>query len=87
VTSPNDLLLRLAAALKPQYELRELLGRGGFGEVYAAFDTELRREVAVKILRPELSQVDAVVQRFRREAERRRGSRWRWRWGGRASSV
>src|SRR5438128_7281993 len=38
---------RLAAALGDAYELRDLLGRGGFAVVYAALARELKREVAV----------------------------------------
>ena len=37
-----------------QYEIRELLGEGGIGQVHAAYDTVLQREVAMKSLRPEL---------------------------------
>lgn len=37
-----------------RYELRELLGRGRFSAVYRAWDPELRRDVAIKVTRPEL---------------------------------
>ncbi|MGT2495130.1 serine/threonine protein kinase [Cupriavidus basilensis] len=50
------------------YEIRTLLGRGGIGEVYGAFDTELERDVAIKTLRPELSLDKAFLERFRAEA-------------------
>lgn len=50
------------------YEIRTLLGRGGIGEVYGAFDTELEREVAIKTLRPELSLDKGFLERFRAEA-------------------
>jgi formylglycine-generating enzyme required for sulfatase activity len=49
------------------YEVRRVLGRGGFGTVYAAFDTKLQREVALKLPRPErLSEWQTAV--FLREA-------------------
>jgi hypothetical protein len=60
---------RLASALGDGYDLRRQLGRGGFAIVYAAFETRLKRDVAIKVLRPELGADPAMRQRFRREAE------------------
>jgi tetratricopeptide (TPR) repeat protein/tRNA A-37 threonylcarbamoyl transferase component Bud32 len=50
-----------------RYELRSLLGRGGFAIVYRAFDRELRREIALKLLRGDRVS-EASLRRFRREA-------------------
>src|SRR6266496_2609749 len=50
------------------YELMNLLGAGGMGEVYRARDTRLQREVAVKILPAGLSSDAARLKRFEREA-------------------
>ncbi len=52
----------------PGYDVRGLIGRGGFAEVYAAWDPMLKREVALKVLRSELD-APAFRERFRREAE------------------
>ena len=49
------------------FEVQELLGRGGFGEVYRARDTHLGRMVALKVLRPEIATND-LRERLRREA-------------------
>jgi eukaryotic-like serine/threonine-protein kinase len=51
-----------------QYEIRDLLGEGGLGQVHAAFDTVLQRDVAIKSLRPELLNDTNFVDRFRVEA-------------------
>jgi len=50
------------------YEIRELLGEGGIGQVHVGFDTVLEREVAIKSLRPELLNDKNFVDRFRGEA-------------------
>jgi eukaryotic-like serine/threonine-protein kinase len=51
-----------------QYEIRDLLGEGGIGQVHAAFDTVLQREVAMKSLRPEMLSDTNFADRFRAEA-------------------
>ena len=52
-----------------QYELQELLGRGGMGAVYRAYQRTLKRAVAVKVLPASLATDPDYVARFTREAE------------------
>src|SRR6185369_1767675 len=50
------------------YEVLEVLGRGGFGIVFRAFDEVLQRVVALKVLAPQLTVLSAARKRFLREA-------------------
>jgi serine/threonine protein kinase len=51
-----------------RYQLIELLGRGGMGEVWRAHDTEIDRVVAIKMLLPHYAQDPDFEKRFMREA-------------------
>jgi serine/threonine protein kinase/Flp pilus assembly protein TadD len=52
-----------------RYRVETLIGKGGMGEVYKAHDESLDRDVALKILRPELTTDPERVLRFVREAK------------------
>lgn len=60
---------RVVAVIGDAYELGAELGRGGMAIVYRATDLRLRREVAIKVLPPELAFRTDVRRRFLREAE------------------
>ena len=51
------------------FTIGDLVGRGGFAEVFAVRDNRLKRDLAVKVLSPELVVNQAMLTRFRREAE------------------
>jgi hypothetical protein len=51
------------------YEVLELVGKGGMGVVFKAFDEKLRRVVAIKVLAPRLASSGPARQRFIREAQ------------------
>ena len=52
-----------------KYDLQEPLGRGGMAEVWKAFDTQLRRAVAIKFMHANLAADPDFVSRFTREAQ------------------
>jgi hypothetical protein len=70
VTSPlaeSDTARKLADALGQAYEVRRLVGRGGFAEVYEVWDRELERRLAVKVVRPDVAWTSGILQRFKQE--------------------
>src|SRR5579872_6353451 len=58
-----------------RYELRGLLGTGGFARVYRAYDPALRREVALKTLLPGHATDAEIRRRFTAEAQALAGLR------------
>jgi len=60
---------RLRWATGEDYEVKARLGSGTFGSVWRVRDLSLNREVALKMLHPEVSSDENAVHRFRREAQ------------------
>ena len=58
----------LPQKLAGRYDVKDVLGQGGMGLVYRAYDTVIRRDVALKTLRdaPDPSFSPALLQRIRR---------------------
>jgi serine/threonine protein kinase/Flp pilus assembly protein TadD len=50
-----------------RYEILGLLGKGGMGKVFKAYDKEVKEEVAVKLIKPEIAQDETTIERFRNE--------------------
>jgi len=69
-TSSVDIVReRLQRIIAGKYRLERLLGKGGMGQVFLAHDLTLEREVAIKVLPPDVAQDDQVVRRFQQEAK------------------
>jgi serine/threonine-protein kinase len=61
-------MLDLTGQSLDKYQITAEIGRGGMGAVYRAYDADLRRYVAIKVLLPQLVSDPRFLERFRREA-------------------
>src|SRR2546425_5321539 len=69
-TSSVDVLReRLQRLIEGKYRIERLLGKGGMAAVFLAHDLTLEREVAIKVLPPDVAQDEQVVRRFQQEAK------------------
>jgi serine/threonine-protein kinase len=62
-------LAEIGTILGGRYRLVELLGQGGMARIYRGHDSQLDRDVAIKILRPEYGRDPDFNSRFRQEAQ------------------
>jgi eukaryotic-like serine/threonine-protein kinase len=69
VSSVDVVRERLQRIIEGKYRIERLLGKGGMGTVFLAHDLTLEREVAIKVLPPDVGQDDQVVRRFQQEAK------------------
>jgi len=70
ITSNLDALReRLQRLIEGKYRIERLLGKGGMAVVFLAHDLTLEREVAIKVVPPDIAQDDQVVRRFQQEAK------------------
>jgi serine/threonine-protein kinase len=59
--------LTVGGTFAGRYQVTEELGQGGMGRVYKAYDAEIKENVALKVLNPEIAADESVVERFRNE--------------------
>jgi eukaryotic-like serine/threonine-protein kinase len=59
--------IRLGSDFGPRYRIEALLGQGGMGRVYKAYDKELSRTVAIKVVRPGMMGEQDALGRFKQE--------------------
>ncbi len=50
-----------------RYEIIEELGKGGMGEVYKVYDTKIKENIALKLLKPEIAKDKKTIERFSAE--------------------
>jgi serine/threonine protein kinase len=65
----DELKERMARTLAGRYEITRLLGRGGMAVVFLAQDLVLERQVAIKVLPPDMAHDSRLIPRFQQEAK------------------
>ncbi len=68
-SATEGLMQRLQRLVEGKYKIERLLGKGGMGAVFLAHDLTLEREVAIKVLPPDISMDEHIVKRFQQEAK------------------
>ena len=58
----------IGTTINSRYDIKMLIGDGGMANVYLAYDRTLKRHVAIKMLRYELSKDERFIKRFKRES-------------------
>ncbi|MFW2389515.1 MAG: protein kinase domain-containing protein [Polyangiales bacterium] len=66
--SPQNQTPRIGDVLDARYRITGMLGAGGMGCVYLAEHVSIQRPLALKLLHPEVGEIDEVTKRFEREA-------------------
>ncbi len=70
MTDPKQMVMSMIGKrINDRYQILETIGGGGMANVYKAHDVILNRNVAVKVLRPQFSDDEEFIRRFRREAQ------------------
>lgn len=64
----RTVLTQLAESLGANYQVRRVVGRGGFAEVYEVWDRNLERRLAAKVLHPDMVTSPGALARFKQEA-------------------
>lgn len=67
IVTSHAVLFSPGTVLGGRYEIVAQLGMGGMGAVYKAYDREVQRDIALKVIRPELAENPQILQRFKQE--------------------
>jgi serine/threonine protein kinase len=65
----EGLMTRLQRLVEGKYKVERMVGKGGMAAVFLAHDLTLEREVAIKVLPPDISMDEHIVERFQQEAK------------------